>query len=150
MSRHFVEPAASLSISADADQIRVASDWLARAAAEHRVPADPTWRLDLCLNEALANAIDHGGTRVLSSDVRLHLEVRRGPGGNEAEVTISDAGTAFDPLGVPPRPAPRSLEEAEPGGLGLPLLRRFSDRMSYRHVEGRNHLTFSVRWDEAA
>jgi anti-sigma regulatory factor (Ser/Thr protein kinase) len=139
---------ADLSIAADTGEIRRASAWLARAGSEWRVPADPLWRLELCVNEALANAIGHGGARVLSNKIHLRLEVRRRPGSAEAQVTISDGGAAFDPLGGAARPSPRTLEEAVPGGLGVPLLRHLSDRLSYRRDEGRNHLTFSVCWEE--
>ncbi len=66
-----------------------------------------------------------------------------------AELSVTDAGVAFDPSAqtvVVPHPA--SLVDATPGGLGLLLIRNFSDELSYRHSEGRNHLTITVRWLE--
>jgi sigma-B regulation protein RsbU (phosphoserine phosphatase) len=35
-----------------------------------------------------------------------------------------------------------------PGGLGLLLIRNFSDELSYSHSQGRNHLTITVSWVE--
>jgi serine/threonine-protein kinase RsbW len=141
-------PAADLSISADMNEIRNASAWLESGGVERGVPVEQLWCLDLCLNEALANALTHGGEAVLAGKVRLRLQVVREGGSAEALVTVSDSGEAFDPLELAPRSQPRSLDEARPGGLGIPLLRQFADNLSYRRADGRNHLTFSVRWNE--
>lgn len=136
------------SIRVDADATDSVASWLGETGSAQGVPADPLWRLDLCVTEVLANVVQHGGAGIASSPIGLHLELRRSAGGGEAVVTVSDTGIAFDPLSVPARPRPRTLAEAEPGGQGLPLLRRFSDALDYRYSEGRNHLTIHVRWTE--
>ena len=43
---------------------------------------------------------------------------------------------------------PLSLEEATPGGLGLLMMRKFSDDLTYERSGGRNHLSIIVRWNE--
>lgn len=109
-------------------------------------------RLDHCLDEALANVITHGGPDALAAPVRVQFGVRRSQGICTAELLVADAGVAFDPSTFPPGPTPRpaSLAEARPGGLGLLMIRKFSDDLSYRRSEGRNHLTITVSWTEAA
>lgn len=141
-------PAADLAITAHTSEVRNASAWLEHAGAERGVPAEPLWRLELCLNEALANALTHGGESMRGGKVKLKLQVVRRTGNAEARVTVSDAGEAFDPLVIEPRRAPSTLADAKPGGLGVPLLRRFADELDYRRVDGRNQLTFGVRWEE--
>lgn len=143
-----VAPVAELSIRADSDEFRRASAWLDRACRERKVPADRIARLDACVNEVLANIITHGGAKALSMPIDLHLEVRRDEGGGIATMTVSDAGTAFDPLEflLPPRPA--TLADAEPGGLGLLMIRSYADRLSYRHSGQRNRFGFGVGWPE--
>lgn len=137
-----------LSISADTGEIRRASAWLEKVGHEQGVPADQIDRLDLCLNEALANIIAHGGPEASSSAIRIDLQARMEPGSMEAVLTISDSGIAFDPLAFQPKPRPQTLSEAEPGGLGLIMMRSNADGMSYRYNEGRNQLTFRVCWAE--
>jgi serine/threonine-protein kinase RsbW len=141
-------PGAQFSLRIGSGEARQASVWLGETGATQGIPADSLWRLDLCLTEALANIVAHGGDSAVSSPIDLRLEVRRDSGGGEASVTISDGGLAFDPLTAPVKAAPRSLAEAQPGGQGLPLLRRFTDALAYSRAEDRNHLTLKVRWPE--
>lgn len=135
-----------LAISAVADDVRPASNWLAQSCEARGVPAAQILRLDLCLNEALANVIAHGGEQALASPVQLRLEVSGDAQAHRASVTVRDSGPDFDPTVAPLGSRPLTLEEAEPGGLGLLMMRELSDALTYRHDSGQNELTFSVHW----
>jgi anti-sigma regulatory factor (Ser/Thr protein kinase) len=151
MSPSAAQPFAALTIRADMRDARRASGWLECAALAENVPLEQVVRLDHCLDEALANVIRHGGPTALSSPVHLQLSVRRGGGACTAELSISDGGAAFDPSAQNAvAPYPSSLADAIPGGLGLLMIRNFSDDLSYRHSEGRNQLTITVGWEEPA
>ena len=132
-----------LSSGAQEVEVRRASDWLEDACREKGVPPKQVDRLVLCLNEVLANVIAHGKP---TQPVTLRLEVGADPHSREASVTVSDAGRAFDPLSVPKRARPASLDEAPTSGMGLDIIRFCSDVLRYRHEDGRNHLTFGARW----
>jgi anti-sigma regulatory factor (Ser/Thr protein kinase) len=148
MPDRMARSSAELSIRAEAGELRRASAWLEQCGNEMGVPPDQIGRLDVCLNEALANIFTHG-VEVTGAPVLLRLEVCHEDGAREAAVTVSDAGHAFDPFSVALAPRPDNLAEAKPGGLGLVMIRSFSDALGYRHVDGRNELTFGVRWGEA-
>lgn len=135
-----------LTIGTNGDDVRRASDWLSATCRQHEVPEELVERLVLCLNEVLANVIVHGGNTAISSPVKLMLEVSVDGGHGKAGVTVSDAGVAFDPLSVPMRTLPKTLEDASLGGLGLVMIRRCSDWLDYRNEQGRNRLTFGARW----
>jgi serine/threonine-protein kinase RsbW len=131
-----------LEISGNAAEIRRAAEWLTSACRQHNLPQDLIERLELCLHEALANVITHGGETALAAPIRLRLEIHL----DSASVTVSDAGVPFDPRSVPEKVLPGTLQEASPGGLGLVMIRRSADRIDYRQERGRNHFTFGVRW----
>lgn len=135
-----------LTIEANGAEIRRASEWVSAACLRRDVPEALSDRLVLCLNEILANVIVHGGPSARSAPIRLLLEVNPEADCCTASVTVSDAGTAFDPTSVPQKPFPKTLDEALPGGRGLLIVRRCSDWLRYRHEGGRNHLTFGARW----
>ncbi len=131
----------------DAKGLCRASEWLKEEGHRRAIPAEQLDRLDLFLNEALANVIDHGGPSALASPICLSINIAQLKGQNEATITISDAGMAFDPVAYSPRPLPRSLDEAIPGGLGIPMIRNLADAMTYAYRDNRNHLDFTVRWE---
>jgi anti-sigma regulatory factor (Ser/Thr protein kinase) len=140
----------SLLLQPSALDLRRCSDWLHGTCQRLDVPGASTGKLDLCLNEVLANLIEHGGARASSCPVQLTLERTDGDGGGGegglATLTISDGGPPFDPLSFSHRPLPRTLQEAEPGGLGLLLVNRFMDECSYRREGDRNVLKLGIRW----
>ena len=54
---------------------------------------------------------------------------------------VADNGTAFNPLDVPIPSTDLPLEERDLGGIGILLLRKMADQMSYEHRDGMNILT---------
>ena len=137
-------PVAELTIAGSEQHFRQASRWLSESGALAGVPESEIQRLDLCLNEVLANITSHGKHE--PEPIQICLDTACEDQVCEASVTVSDAGSAFDASSAVERTRPSSLAEAETGGLGLVMLRSFSDRLSYRRSAGRNHLCFTVRW----
>jgi anti-sigma regulatory factor (Ser/Thr protein kinase) len=136
----------TLAIAVSGEEIRRACEWLTTALRRRDVAAPQVERLELALHEVLANVLAHGGSAARAEPVRLRIEVRRKTTTGEARVEVSDAGIPFDPTGAPEHTPARTLAEAPIGGLGLPLIRRCSDWMSYRHEGSRNHFVFGARW----
>lgn len=136
-----------LTLRADASAVPRASEWLEALCRERGVPEEPINRLLLCLDDALANVLSHGGPSALSGPIQLLFEMRVDPGSRTASVTLSDAGSAFDPVSAPDKPLPKTLEEAVPHGRGLQLIRACTTVLRYRREEGRNHLTFGTSWE---
>jgi len=134
----------TLDIAASGDEIRRACEWLATALRQRDVPDRQVERLELALHEVLANVLAHGGSAARAEPIRIRIECRQEAG--EARVEVNDAGIPFDPTGAPEHTPAKTLAEARPGGLGLPLIRRCSDWMRYRRDGGRNHFMFGARW----
>jgi serine/threonine-protein kinase RsbW len=138
----------TLSVQPSAHEMRRCSSWLTESCEKEAVPPGPTGKLELCLNEVLANLIEHVGAARFSRPVDLALELADCGDRRLATLTVIDDGPAFDPLSVTRAPLPRSLQEAEPGGLGLLLVRRFMDERSYQRAEGRNVLKLGIYWSK--
>ena len=135
----------TLTIAASGHEIRRASEWLTTALRKRDVPDPHVECLELALHEVLANVLAHGGNAAHADPIRISIEVRDKVKTGEARVKVRDAGIPFDPTGAPERTPAKTLAEAQPGGLGLPLIRRCSDWMSYRREGGRNHFIFGAR-----
>ncbi len=136
----------TLAIAASAEEIRRACEWLTAALRQHDVPNPQVERLELALHEVLANVLAHGGSAARADPIRICIEVRENATTGEAHVEVRDAGIPFDPTGAPEHTPAKTLAETPLGGLGLLLIRRCSDWMSYRREAGCNHLVFGARW----
>lgn len=125
---------------------RRASAWLGEYGGKQGVPTEQLARLDLCLNEALANVVEHGGTAVRGNSIRLRFNLTQLSDVHQASLTLIDSGVKFNPLAMEAKSKPSLLEDAEVGGLGVTMIRSFSDELSYQYMDGCNYLTFSVIW----
>jgi serine/threonine-protein kinase RsbW len=135
------EPEASLTVGNELGELPRVSAWVQDWAARQRLPARVVSNLDLCSTEVVTNIMNYA----CGSDGAQHICLRLGWQGDEVALEVEDEGRAFDPRAVP-EPAPAaSLQEARIGGWGIPILRRFSDGLRYRHEDGRNCLTLLFR-----
>src|SRR5450631_1114273 len=123
MTTYVAESELELGPPVDGAKFRQASEWLAELGGKQGVPGDHIARLDLCLNEALANIVDHGGSSVPGSPIHLRFNITHLPDIHQASVTIIDSGIKFDLLAAVEKPKPTMLEEAQVGGLGIMMIR---------------------------
>lgn len=124
----------------DRAQLAALETWVHDLAAARGLSRRTVFNLDLVLTEAVTNVIDHAGHSDQNGDIELSCSLNDG----RIEVAISDDGPPFDPTARAPVVAPRSLEEAEPGGLGVHLMRRYTTHMDYARVDGRNVLRMTL------
>jgi len=104
--------------------------------SESGVGEKEIFEIGLAVDEACANIILYGygeeeGRITISSCVRSY----------QVEVTISDRGTPFDPLSIPPPDIAADVDHRKIGGLGIHLIRSMTDQVSYHHRDGTNLLT---------
>ena len=140
--------AETLTIQADIAELARAADWLDGVATRMAIPDQTRFAIDLCLEEALANTVRHGFPDDLTADrtVRVHID----RAGDIVTVTIEDHGMAYDPLETPEPERPATLAEAPIGGLGVHLMRRFTQAMDYQRQDGTNRLTLRISITENA
>lgn len=133
-----------LDLNASDAALGPAAEWLHGALAT--LPPPLLFRADLCLAEALANIVDHaGGSASAAAAVPVRLELTLGDA--HVELSIRDRGVAFDPLAAGPAERPERLEDAAIGGLGLMMIRQYSDASRYRRDGDWNELT--LRWQRS-
>jgi anti-sigma regulatory factor (Ser/Thr protein kinase) len=104
--------------------------------AEHRLPAEAANALYVCVDEAVSNVVAHGYPDGARGEIEVRL--RRRP--DSVVLEIEDDGVPFDPLQAPPPDLTRPLDQRPVGGLGIHLVRKLMDDVSYARRDGRNVL----------
>jgi serine/threonine-protein kinase RsbW len=110
--------------------------WVEALAVELRLSSDTAFAVRLCLEEAVANIVEHGFDPGAAAEIGLSVECE--DGGLRFEIV--DAGRPFDPLAAPPPATVERLEDAPEGGRGIALMRAFANHVGYERRAGRNLL----------
>lgn len=128
-------------VPAQAAQLAVLMQFLRDFWAEERLPPGQALSFELALEEIFVNVVIHGAPpgRVLEVEVTLRLNDR------DLSMTLEDDGPHFDPLSRPSPDVTAGLSERAIGGLGIFLVRKLMDTVSYQRVADRNRLMMSKR-----
>ena len=105
-------------------------------------PIKAQMQIDVAIDELLANIasyaydLDAGEVTVrmdFDADTRM------------VSLTFIDSGVAYDPLAKPDPDVTLAVEQREVGGLGIFLVKKTMDDMTYVRRDGRNELTIRKR-----
>jgi anti-sigma regulatory factor (Ser/Thr protein kinase) len=115
-----------LELEPSLDALGPAQDLIAAHLEGEGVAEAVALRVRLVVEELVANLAMHATFPLGRSPVQLEIAVQA----EGVELTIKDRAAPFDPRSTADPPGPPSLEE-EPGGLGLPLVRRMVASLDY-------------------
>ena len=148
MERPFEIRTVALEVPAHLSVLRQGSAWLESQAIAWCIPEDILPRLDLCLNEVIANCVTHGGSEVVDGPLSLQLSIASSHDQTLVTLCVADSGRAFDPTSAATKVRAVSLADATPGGLGLVMMRENASRLAYRRTGGRNHIDILFQFDK--
>jgi serine/threonine-protein kinase RsbW len=112
---------------------------LARDAAKHMAQVagfdEPTAeKIALAVDEAAANAMEHAYHGDPGRSVELHLEDL----GQDFRADVIDTGDRIDPKSVPEFELARYVNERRKGGLGVHLMGKIMDSVTFHRSGGKN------------
>lgn len=111
-----------------------AEAFCAKAGADR----ESAFALNLCLEEVFANCAAYGCGLDPKREIEISLSARNG----EIFAEVSDSARAFDPLTQAPSPdLSADADSRSVGGLGVFLVKKYMDEVSYRRENGRNVLS---------
>jgi anti-sigma regulatory factor (Ser/Thr protein kinase) len=131
----------SLVLQNSLDELTKLEQWLKKAANQLGISERSAFRLDLVLAETVTNIIQYAYEDQIVRFITITLQDQPG----QIKVRIEDDGQPFDPRQNPDVVLPRHLEEAGEGGLGIHLIRQFTDQWEYQRQDGKNILTLLIR-----
>lgn len=109
------------------ENVPVATQRIARMAREVGFDAQALYQIELAVDEACANVVEHA----YPGDEQGQMEVSCYLDGQAFVIRVRDWGTGFDPSAVERPDIEAPLEERDLGGLGLFLVGRVMDRVKF-------------------
>lgn len=97
---------------------------LERQAHAHHWPEATVYRVNLVLEELLQNIADHG-SRVGPVAVWVSTQ------GNHVELSLRAPGPGIDPRHAPAANVDAHIDDAQPGGLGLLMVRKLCEIVAF-------------------
>ncbi len=147
MSRQTTSDVTSrLTLANEHSQLANLGEWLEGIAASKDLPAQAAFRLDLVLTEAVTNVMDHARQPDLAGQIELACSILD----DRILVQVIDDGPPFDPTARAPAILPSTLAQAEPGGLGIHLMRQYTSDMEYRRERNHNILSLTLPLERQA
>lgn len=128
------------------DGIAAAAQWVNAIAVEQQFPEQLVFALQICLEELLTNVVRHGGAKSSGglSEVPvppLDVQISISTSAQGVSMTIEDDGKPFDVVNAPAHRIDQPLDQLQPGGLGIQLIRNFASSISYEQAGLGNRVT---------
>ena len=97
--------------------------------------------VNLALEETVTNVMMYAYPGRNDGQVFVEYLKAQDEKGERMIFTISDSGIAFDPTKKEEADITLSAEERAIGGLGIHLVRKLMDEITYERIDGKNILT---------
>jgi len=102
-------------------------------------------RLSLAVDEAATNVLEHAYKGATDREVELRFEDR----GPDFRVELVDTGQMVDPRAVPQVDLDKFVTERRTGGLGMHLMEKIMDSVTFRRSARRNVCALVKHKDKA-
>ena len=125
-----------LKVAADTEKLYEVQDFVDAILEEHDCPMKTQMLIDVSLEELFVNIAHYA-----YPEGNGWAEIRAGVTDGIATITLIDAGIAFDPLKKPDPDVTLVAESRQIGGLGIYMVKKKMDEMTYERRDGKNVLT---------
>lgn len=102
-------------------------------------------QLDIAVEEIYVNIAHYAYEKEGAGWAEIMLSQTEYEGSPAIEVRFTDAGIPYDPLAKPDPDVTLSLQERPIGGLGIYMVKKSMDRMTYERKDGKNILVLTKK-----
>ena len=127
----------TIHIRNNAAELERANREIARYLEMRGVARDFIQAISLGLEEAVTNILKYGHDDQQDHQIEITLQLMD----SKLRLTIIDDGHEFNPLDQPEPDLTGSLDDREPGGLGIFFLVNLFDQIEYRREKEKNLIT---------
>ncbi len=125
--------------------VGIMNEQLAKISKEWSISKDVAFSMNLALEEIVTNVIQHGYNGHDEYDITIRFSLEK----HNLRIQIKDGAPEFNPLEIPePDDLAKPLEDRNIGGLGIHLVKKFTDNFSYRRMNSKNVITLLKKIDD--
>ena len=139
------ETSQTLTFPGQYDSLAVISEFVTRAAEAANLDEHGVYEVQMAVDEACCNIIEHAYGGEGRGDVECSCRVND----EGLTVTLRDRGRPFDPSVVPEPDLQAELEDRDVGGLGLYFMHRLMDEVRFEFTPGAGNSVTMVKRREA-
>ena len=126
-----------LTIAATVENIDTVTDFVNEHLEAYDCPMKAQMQIDIAIDELFGN-IAHYAYNPETGDATVRVEVVEDP--MAVVITFIDKGIPYDPLNKADPNTTLSAEEREIGGLGIFMVKKTMDDITYEYKDGQNIL----------
>ena len=127
-----------LTLAAAVENIETVTDFVNEQLEEMDCPVKAQMQIDIAIDEIFGN-IAHYAYAPGTGEVTVRVEAAENP--LSAVITFIDQGAPYDPLSAADPDVTLSAEERSIGGLGIFMVKKTMDEVTYRRENGCNILS---------
>jgi len=116
-----------ITLDADFDNLDEIRDFVGEAASQVGFSDKEIYSIQLAADEASSNIIEHAYAGMQGGKIEIECVIFEGG----LKVVMQDQGNSFNPSSVPEPNVKADLSERKIGGLGMYLMRKLMDEVTY-------------------
>lgn len=125
----------TLHVPSSTANLALIREFVSTVGSQAGMEAADIGKLELAVDEACANVIEHA----YGHDTSKEVIVRATFDDETMRIDVEDTGRGFDPSAVPPGEVERLVAERKSGGLGMRLMRTLMDEVHYEIEPGKKN-----------
>lgn len=137
-------PSASITVPAQLDSLAVISEFVNSATHRAQMSEREAWQVQLAVDEAATNIIQHAYADIDTGVIQIQWLIEAG----ELQIRLIDHGRPFDPTQVPAPDIHSPFEDRQAGGLGVYLMHKLMDTVTFDFDDASNTLVLRKRFAE--
>lgn len=126
-----------ITFAATVENIEAVTDFINEQLEAADCPMKVQIQIDIAVDEIFGN-IAHYAYTPETGDATVRVEIEENP--HSAVITFIDSGVPYNPLSQTEPDITLSADEREIGGLGIFMVKKTMDEVTYEHKNGMNIL----------
>ena len=124
-----------LQVPSSTENLALIRDFVTSVGTQAGFSAAEVAQLELAVDEACANVIEHAYGRDLTKEVSVRALVDD----DVVEIDVIDTGQSFDPSAVEQKELDELISKRQSGGLGMRLIKTMMDEVHYEMIPGKKN-----------